>query len=268
VTLSTDLGSAYAAQIKAVLAHRLPPGRVVDLSHDLPPHDVREGGFLVRAMAERFPTGSVHLVVVDPGVGGSRVPVAVACRNGSVVIGPDNGVLVPLVQALGGGTAYAIDPARVGGGPRVGTTFDGRDLFAPAAARIARGASPRSLGPPTDLRPCGGQPPRPTKAGGQGTVVHVDRFGNLITDVPTSWVPRGRGAVRVRVGERLRRLPFVTSYEDGGRGHLVVLGSSFGTLEVAVVEGRASDRLRARVGTPVRFAGQGPATRSARRNRK
>lgn len=267
VTLSTDLGAAYAAQMKAVLAHDLPPGNVVDLAHDLSAHHVQEASFVVRAMAERFPAGSVHVVVVDPGVGGARAPVVVACRDGSALVGPDNGVLAPLAEALGGGTAFRIEPARLGGRPRIGTTFDGRDVFAPAAARLARGAAPEELGPPTALtslaRPC----PQPCPGGARGAVAHVDRFGNAVTDVPTAWVPAGTSEVGVRWGRRSRRVPFVTSYEQAGRGHVAVLGSSFGSLEVAIAEGRAARRLGLRVGSRLTFLWQPPRRRPARRNR-
>jgi len=254
VTLSSDLGAAYAAQVKAVLAHELPMGQVVDLSHDLRPHDVGEAGFVVRAMAERFPAGSVHLVVVDPGVGGSRAPVAVACRDGSVLIGPDNGVLIPLATALGGGVGYRIDPRRLRVRFRVGTTFDGRDLFAPAAARVASGSRPERLGPRTTLYRPRERPARRTASGAEGVVVHVDRFGNLITDVRTEWVPSSATRIEVRLGRRKLSVPWVRSYEAGARGRPVALGSSFGSLEVAIPCGRAADRLGASVGTRVRFA--------------
>ena len=268
MTLSTDLGSAYAAQMKAVLAHHLLPGRIVDLTHDLHPHGVEEAAFVVRAMAERFPAGSVHVVVVDPGVGGRRHPVAVACKDGSVLVGPDNGVLIPLAEALGGGRAYLIDPTRLGASARIGTTFDGRDIFAPAAARLARGVSPGDLGRPTTLVRPRAIPARRREGGGEGSIAHIDRFGNLVTDVPTAWVPTGVATVGVRLGRTRRQLPFVTSYEAGGRGRLVLLGSSFGSLELAVVEGRAVDRLGAGVGAPVRFLWRIPPPRPGRRNRK
>lgn len=254
--------------MKAVLARASLAGELVDLSHDLRPHDVREAAFVVRAMAERFPAGSIHVVVVDPGVGGARAPVAVACRDGSVVIGPDNGVLVPLTEALGGGRAYRLDPDRLRASPRVGTTFDGRDIFAPAAARIARGVAPHELGWPTRLRPAREVPPRRTPGGADGTVVHIDRFGNVVTDVPTGWVDRPSRAVDLRLGRTVRRLPLVASYEEAGRGRLVVLGSSFGNLEVALARGRAADRLGVRVGTHVRFAWRGAPRRPVRRNGK
>jgi S-adenosyl-L-methionine hydrolase (adenosine-forming) len=267
VTLSSDLGAAYAAQMKAVLLRSLSPAEVVDLTHDLTAHGVAEAAFVVRAIAARFPAGTVHVVVVDPGVGGARAPVAVRCRDGSLLVGPDNGVLVPLAEALGGGSAYRIDADRLGAPPRVGTTFDGRDVFAPAAVRLAQGVDPGRLGPAVALTPSPLRAAVRRRAGATGTVVHVDRFGNLVTDVPTDWLPRGSRTVLVHVRDFRRRLSRVTSYEGAGRGRLALLGSSFGTVEIAVGEGRADRRLGASAGEPVRLE-WGPAAAAVRRNGK
>jgi S-adenosyl-L-methionine hydrolase (adenosine-forming) len=255
VTLTTDIGWAYAAQMKGVLARSLPPGRVVDLTHEVPRHAVPEAAFILRSIAERFPAGTVHVAVVDPGVGGRRAPLIIATRDGSRLVGPDNGVLAPLAHRLGRPRAFRIDPDRVRGGPRVGTTFDGRDLFAPTAALLARGSPPSSLGIPHRFVDLALPQPRRTADGARGEVVHRDAFGNLITNVPTEWLPRADTVLRLFLGRaRPRPLPRASSYEGLGPGHLGVLGSSFGTLELAVAEGRADRRLRADAGTPVRFA--------------
>jgi hypothetical protein len=240
--------------MKAVLARSLEPGRFIDLSHELPVHGVKEAAFVVRAMARGFPPGTIHVVVVDPGVGGRRAPLVLTTRDGSLLVGPDNGVLYPLAELLGVGPAYRIDPARLRQPPRVGTTFDGRDVFAPAAAELAAGRRPSDLGPPfrpTVLSiPDARQEPR----GAQGEVVHTDRFGNLITNVPSDWVPTGPLRLMAALGAGPpRHLPWATSYEAIGSGRAGALASSFGTVEIAVAEGRADRRFRARVGTRVRL---------------
>ncbi|EQD57434.1 protein containing DUF62 [mine drainage metagenome] len=254
ITLSSDIGWAYAAQMKAAIYRRIPRATIVDLAHDLPPHGVTEAAFVVRAMAARFPAGTVHVVVVDPGVGGRRAPVAVACADGSFVVGPDNGVLVPLAEALGRPVAVRLDPDRVAFGPRVGSTFDGRDLFAPAAARLAAGEPLAGLGSPHRLRPGPLPTPRRAPSGAAGTVVHVDRFGNLVTDLPGAWVPAELPAISLRFGRRApRTVPWGTSYERIGRGRLGALVSSFGTVEIAIAEGNAAGRLHLAAGTAVRL---------------
>ena len=252
ITLTSDIGSAYAAQMKAVLAHRLIPGNVVDLAHDLRPHAIGEAAFLLRAMAIGFPAGTVHVAVVDPGVGGRRAPIAVECADGSSLVGPDNGVLMPLARALGRPKAFRIAPERLSSRARVGTTFDGRDLFAPTAAWLAEGVNAAQLGRRIRPKPYAIPTARRTRVGARGEVLHEDRFGNLVTNVPTEWVPQATGRVVVRFDATApRELPLARSYEELGRGRAGVLGSSFGLLEVAVSEGSAARRYRASVATPV-----------------
>ncbi len=240
--------------MKAVLIRSVDPGRIVDLSHDLRPHAVVEAAFLVRAMAERFPPGTIHVVVVDPGVGGRRAGLAIECADGSLLVGPDNGVLWPLAEALGFRRAVRLAPVSGLGAARAGTTFDGRDLFAPAAAALAAGRRITALGPPQSPEVLRLPTPtlRPDTATGE--IVHIDRFGNLITNLPSDTVPAEVHRMLVRVGRgRNRRLPRATSYEALGPGRLGVIGSSFGLLELSVSHGRAEERLGARVGTPVRI---------------
>jgi S-adenosyl-L-methionine hydrolase (adenosine-forming) len=240
--------------MKAVLARSIDPGRIVDLAHDLPAHAVEESAFIVRAMAGGFPAGTVHLVVVDPGVGGRRAPVLISCRDGSFLVGPDNGVLYPLAERLGIGPAYRLDVGRLRAGPRVGTTFDGRDVFAPAAVQVAEGRSPSELGALTALRVLTLPEAQRRPEGADGRVDHVDHFGNLVTNVPSDWLPRRTGPLEVRIGSgRKHELPWVASYESVGPRKAVALGSSFGTVELAVSRGRAERRFHARVGTPVRL---------------
>ena len=252
--------------MKAVLVSGgVAPGRIVDLSHDLPAHGVAEAAFLLREMARGFPAATVHVAVVDPGVGGPRRSVAVATRAGPILVGPDNGVLVPLAEELGSLGAHRIDPARVRFRKRVGTTFDGRDLFAPAAALLAGGMDPAGLGPRVPLTRFALPVPRRAGRRATGEVLHVDRFGNLITNIPTRWVGGSSRRISVRLGGARRvELPWVRSYEALGRGTLGVLGSSFGLVELAVAEGRAAERLRANVGMPVELdVGRTSASTSA-----
>ena len=257
VTLTSDLGAAYAAQMKAVLARSLDPSRVVELSHDLRPHDIVEGAFLLRAMAGGFPPGTVHLAVVDPGVGGRRAPLIVTCSDGSLLVGPDNGLLIPLAEQLGRSRTYRIAPNRLRLVDRVGTTFDGRDLFAPAAARLALGARPAALGLPAQATPLELPTPVRTPRGAHGVVLHADRFGNAITNIPTGWVPVRSSHISARWGTRRVTLPWVRSYEAVALRRPLALGSSFGTVELAVHRGSAVERLGLPVGRGVRLAWAG-----------
>jgi S-adenosylmethionine hydrolase len=250
VTLTTDAGPIYAAQMRGVLLSAAPGVTVVDLDTGLPPLDVVHAAVAFRAMAERYPAGSVHLVIVDPGVGGPRAPIAMATKDGSFLVGPDNGVLDLLAQSLGRRACVRLDPDRCAApGPR-SPTFEGRDLFAPAAARLALGTPLEELGHqfvPRRLRL-----PRPRRHGGRlvGRILLVDRFGNLITNVPGDWAPPERTTVRVTLGEDAapRSLARVRTYSDLEAGRLGVLVSSFDLVEIAAREGSASTRCGAKAG--------------------
>lgn len=245
----------------ALIAGGVSPARIVDLAHDLPAHGVREAAFLFREMARGFPPDSVHVAVVDPGVGGRRHPIALATRAGPILVGPDNGVLVPLAEELGWGVAHRIGAPRIGTRARVGTTFDGRDLFAPAAARLANRAPLSTLGP--RIRPTRYSLPAATRTreGARGEVLHIDRFGNVITNIPSGWVGPTVTSVSVAVGpSSARSVRWTTSYEALGRGVLGTLGSSFGLVEISVGEGRAAERLRARVGSRVTLGWRRPSS--------
>ncbi len=252
VTLTTDIGWAYAAQVKGVLLRALGPGRVVDLAHDLPAHGIAEAAFLLRHLGATFPPGTVHLAIVDPGVGGTRAPVAIACRDGSSLVGPDNGLLDPLARHLGVRAVVRLDRSKVRGPGGASATFDGRDLFAPAAARLANGAALRSLGGPATLTPLPVVAPRAGRFGHLGRVQHIDAFGNIITDLPPSAAPPFGALAQVRFGRgRSVTLPVRRVYEEVAPGTPLLLVSSFGLLEIALRTGRAADRFRVRVGDRV-----------------
>lgn len=233
ILLTTDIGSAYAAQIRGVLARLAPGVEVADGVLDLTPHAVAEAGFVLDRIAASWPSGTVHLAVVDPGVGGRRAPIAVRTSAGNLLVGPDNGLLDRLAGREGVASAVRIRRERLGVGPRVGATFDGRDLFAPAAARLALGRPLGRLGPPYPYAPTPAAPPRREGRRLLGHLVYRDRFGNAITDLPSEWVRTG-ATVRFRIGAtRFRAAPVVPTYEALRVGTPGVLASSFGTLEIA-----------------------------------
>ncbi|MFZ0831291.1 MAG: SAM-dependent chlorinase/fluorinase [Thermoplasmata archaeon] len=254
VTLTTDLGDIYSAQLKAMLYRRLPPGSVVDLTHDLPAHSVPEAAFLLLHMAQRFPAGTVHVAVVDPGVGSDRAPVGIVTSDGSLLVGPDNGLLWPLATALGNPRAFRLDPARIAAQASIAPTFEGRDLFAPAAALLALGSSLEFLGNP--LEPQQYEIPSATLTAqtADGVVLHVDRFGNIITSVPSSAGPEVGGIVAARIGRGpTRRGTRQRTYADLTPTGWGVLGSSFGYLEISARQRSAAKRFGAHVGDRVRL---------------
>ena len=233
ITLLSDFGTAdpYVGLMKAAALRAFARATIVDVTHAVPAQDIEVGAFFVAACIGRFPRGTVHVAVVDPGVGSARRLLAVEAA-GDCWIGPDNGLL-DAVLAIDGATPRAIEPARLGLRPG-SRTFDGRDLMAPIAGRLAGGG-----GDAAELGPAIGDPLRLRAAAGDRVLV-VDRYGNLITNVAGSRVEPGRS--RLRIGGR--ELRCVETYAEATRGELVALVSSYGTIEVAAVEGSAYDLLR------------------------
>ncbi|MET0389889.1 MAG: SAM-dependent chlorinase/fluorinase [Polyangiales bacterium] len=254
VTLTTDFGlrDSYVAELKGALYAEGPSAlEVVDLSHEIGPQNVREAALFVRAAWPRFPAGTLHLVVVDPGVGSTRRALAVAACN-QLWLGPDNGVL-SLVLRDQPAEVVALEPGRFTTRP-VSATFHGRDVFAPAAARLAHGAALDELGARV-TSPLVSLPwPHSVRSpdGLHGEVVHVDHFGNLISNVSGAELAELAGpgpwegwCVRVRDGASI---PIVRCYADAqGSGPVALLGSS-DWLEVAIANGHASRQLGATVG--------------------
>jgi len=240
ITLFTDFGTAdgYVAEMKGVLYELAPNVDVVDLSHDVPPQGVEHARLAVARYWRRFPANTVHLVVVDPGVGSERAALAVA-SDGRYLVGPDNGVLSP---ALLFGDARAL---RLAVPAHAAPTFHGRDVFAPAAAALAAGAAIDTLGMPFATPIIRRTPNAVRGPDGAllGEVIAIDRFGNLVTNL-------------VSTGDHIvefarRRLPLRVTYRDVAPGTLVAMVGSSGLVEIALRDGHAAHSLGAEVGAPV-----------------
>ena len=260
ITLLTDFGiaSTYPAQMKGVILGRCPGAVLVDLSHDVPRHDVRTAAFMLASAAKAFPQGTIHAAVVDPQVGSARRALAAEVA-GQTYLAPDNGLLTVV---LGGGPGRQDRPlpGRVVSIENrslfrtdVSSTFHGRDIFAPVAAALARGTPLEDLGPPVasvqwlDV-------PAARRDGGsiRGEVLYVDPFGNLVTNITGDQVAGAEPSrVAVHVGGAVIR-GLSRAYSDVAAGMLLIYIGSAGLLEVAVNRQSASARLGADLGTPVR----------------
>jgi S-adenosylmethionine hydrolase len=249
VTLLTDFGvrDPYVGTVKGVLLRASPRLEIVDLSHEVPPQAVRVAAFWIARAYPFFPAGTVHLCVVDPGVGTARAPIA-AEAGGHYFVAPDNGLLSDVLAEASSARVHRIEADRLGLDV-VSRTFHGRDLFAPVAGRLASGqVSLSELGPAhaASMEPRA-IPVRDTN-GISGTVLFADHFGNLVTNIPGSLLD-GHGH-RVAVGaERLR---VVGTYGEANVGECIALVSSFGTLEIGQRDGSAARALGAGPGTPIR----------------
>lgn len=237
VTLLTDFGTqdAYVGAMKGVILRHHPKARLVDITHEVRPFAILQGAFLLDSAWSTFPPGTVHLAVVDPGVGGARR--AIAMTGGEhFFVGPDNGLFTFVLEHMATRAVALPAPSSAS------ATFHGRDVFAPAAAQLAAG---------TPLERLGSAVQTPVKLDhawatrvGEGWRVHVlhcDRFGNVITNLPAS----SAGRVRAVNGVAVRA---VRTYAEAGPGELLVLAGSASRVEVAIREGSAAARLHASPG--------------------
>jgi hypothetical protein len=250
ITLTTDFGTGdwFVGTMKGVIASLAPRATVVDLTHDLPPGDIRAGAFALAASHRFFPKGTIHVAVVDPGVGSDRKAIAVQTAKG-VFVGPDNGVLswtlarekVRAIHALEN-EAYFLQP--------VSRTFHGRDVFAPVAAHLSRGLPIQKLGPALkDFVRLAWPEALVRRDGVEGEVVYIDRFGNAITNLEGSLVPGFARATCEIYARRRRVCPLRPFYQAvPPKTPVAVIGSS-GFLEIAINGGSAAKALGVRLGT-------------------
>jgi S-adenosylmethionine hydrolase len=240
ITLLTDFGTAdgYVGEVKGVLSSLAPGVTIVDVAHDVAPHDVDGARLALARYWRRFPEGTVHLVVVDPGVGSTRGALAML-SEGRYLVGPDNGVLSPALLHANARCVSLSVPASAA------PTFHGRDVFAPAAVQLALGAALETLGA-EEGQPVIRRTPEATRrndGGVQGEVITVDRFGNAVTNLLAM---RG-GQVQVNgLSLLLRR-----TYADAASGEPMALVGSSGLVEIAVRDGSAAERLDLRRGSSV-----------------
>lgn len=252
VTLTTDFGagSTYPAQMKGVILSIAPHARVIDITHDVPPQDVLEGALALEAAVPAFPAGTIHVAIVDPGVGSRRLAVAVLTDLG-VFVGPDNGLFELVLRMTEVRQTVALDrPAyhRV----QVAPTFHGRDIFAPVAAHLANGAGLDMVGSTIGtLKRL--SVPEARKVGDEvhGEVLTADRFGNLITSIRAADLAERDMRSSVVVIGGVATAFMGRTYADVSVGELVAYLGSSGRLEVGLREGNALQQLGAGRGTDV-----------------
>lgn len=250
VALISDFGTRdqYVAAMKGVVSKALPDVQLIDITHEITPGDITEAGWILATVWRDLPDGTVVIAVVDPGVGSERRGIAIQA-HGRRAVGPDNGTLELVARGSPDGEAVELTVRALWRHP-VSPVFHGRDVFAPIAARLAAGAQMREVGDTIDsIVPYPIRPPQRRPDGAvAGHVVHVDRFGNVVTDIGKELVPRG--AITVGVGSVV--VPrLVTYYAEAEKDELVAVINSSGHLEVAMRGSRAVDRLNVKRGAVV-----------------
>ncbi|MDQ3071557.1 MAG: SAM-dependent chlorinase/fluorinase [Acidobacteriota bacterium] len=253
VAFLTDFGTRdhYAGVMKGVVLSICPESTVIDVSHDLPPHDVAAAAYELAATYKFFPAGTIFVTVVDPGVGSTRRGIAVEAGDWKFVA-PDNGVLTMVLRETPAKRAVELTERRYAR-PTISRTFEGRDRFAPAAAWIAKGTAMTALGRPAhDLVELDLPGMEETREEIQGAVVRIDRFGNAITNIDRKAFDRlaaGRAVVIEALGKPVARI--VATYTDIGPGEVCALFGSTEHLELAVQSGSAAEKIGLTFGSQI-----------------
>ena len=255
VTLTTDFGlsDSYVGVMKGVILGLAPQVTVVDICHAVPRHDIAAASLVLAGAYRYFAPGTIHVAVVDPGVGTERRPLALEA-DGRFFVGPDNGLFSGVLARCRDSEVCAVHLTNsVFWLPSPSATFHGRDIFAPVAAHIALGVPLRNLGSDLAVRDLQRLPdvaPRQREGVIEGEVVYVDHFGNLTTNITLESLPRATSVAIEIAGRRISGVS--TAYGDVTEGEVLALIGSTGFLEIAVSSGSASQRLGVGKGAPVR----------------
>jgi len=253
ITLTTDFGLAdhFVGTMKGVILGIAPRATIVDITHEIAPFQVNEGGFAIAQAYRYFPKGTVHVVVVDPGVGTSRRAVLTEAA-GQYFVAPDNGVLTMIYEAETRHKVRAITNAKLALAT-ISRTFHGRDVFAPAAAHLVRGVPPATFGKIIHdyVRLFTLKPTRIARCVWSGTILWIDRFGNLITNLHIDDFPDVKTqSIELRVGlEKVQH--FARTFSEAEPGALVAIAGSYGYIEVAANQASAARKLGCDAGSPV-----------------
>ena len=255
VAILSDFGyrDHYAGVMRGVIATNAPNSPIIDITHGIPPQSVIAGAIALRESWRFFPERTVFLVVVDPGVGTERLPIAIETRAGARFVGPDNGVMALAAHEAEIVRAVRIDISRF---PNASATFHGRDIFSPAAASLALGTPLLRLGPALErIHPLSLPKLVVSRSAIRGEVLYIDAFGNLVTNISRddiarlqSSFPGKQVSVRIETGASMA---IFNTYGDAPVGAILATFGSFELLEIAVRDGNAAERLGCRVGAAV-----------------
>ncbi len=252
ITLTTDFGASdhFVGAMKGVILGISPKARIVDITHEIAPFGLNEAAFVLAQAWRWFPKGTIHVAVVDPGVGSARRPILVETR-GHRFIGPDNGIFTMIYDSAPHKVREITNPRLML--PLVSRTFHGRDIFAPAAAHLAKGVKPARFGRLIHdyIRNQGLKPAQPADHTWSGVILKVDRFGNLITNFHIDRLPGLRsGPFALRIGSQcIRRLAL--TYAETEIGEVFVIVGSSGYLEISANQASAAALLGCGAGVPV-----------------
>jgi len=247
ITLMTDFGTKnnYVSQMKAVISKITKEVQIIDITHDIAPHDIKEGAFNLLTATPYFPRGTIHIAVVDPGVGTERRGILITTSS-QILIGPDNGLLVPAARYLDDFTVYEIQNKKYML-EYISNTFHGRDIFAPTAAHIINGVEFEEIGPMiTDYVDLNLGKPEINPKYATGNVIFIDTFGNIITNIDGVTIQEHLNfdtKIMVFLGKEEHEIPFVKSYNYVKKGEMLATIGSNNLLELCLNQGNAAKKL-------------------------
>ena len=251
ITLTSDFGlkDPYVAEMKGVILTINPKATIVDITHDIEKFNIGMAAFMLASVASYFPKGTVHLAVVDPGVGTERRAILVQTKCGFFV-GPDNGVLMLAAQSQGIERIYELSNPNLML-PKTSNTFHGRDIFAPAAAYIDKGTKPHEFGPEIK-NPVLPRFPAVKRSNNvlTGEVLYIDSFGNIITNIQEKNMVNSK-IFNVKLTEVSLKLKFGKAYAEAEPKEPIVLVGSYGFVEIAVNQGNAANKFNVKVGDKI-----------------
>jgi S-adenosylmethionine hydrolase len=243
----SDFGikTSYPAQMKAV-ASSMTDAQLIDITHNITAHNIREGAFVLKTSAIHFPAGTVHVAVVDPGVGTDRKGLVIVTRS-QILVGPDNGLLLPAARALGDFNVYEITNQNLMRNP-LSSTFHGRDIFTPVAANIVNGLSFEHIGPVIkDYVDLNFDTATISDKTATGKIIYIDDFGNIITNINSYDISRlldNGKKIMVFIGNKNHEMPYVKTYNIVEKGKLLATMGSNNYLEISMNQGNAAEKLK------------------------
>ncbi|MES2310572.1 MAG: SAM-dependent chlorinase/fluorinase [Verrucomicrobiota bacterium] len=256
IVLLTDFGlqDSYVGEMKGVILSSAPEARLVDLTHEIEPFNIKRGAVVLTGASAMFPSKTIFLGVVDPGVGGSRNPILLLTQQGKYYVGPDNGLFSLVAEREGVERIWTLDKVKYYRNGLPASTFHGRDIFAPVAAALSRGEDPSTMGTPQKkLESLQMIQAKIVGSSISGEVLYVDRYGNVVTNIPASFAtPLKMGAlVKVTLTGSSFSAPYVETYSKVTSGRALMLKNSQGLLEISVNQGSASKMYNIKAGSPI-----------------
>jgi len=256
LTLLSDFGikSSYVAQMKSV-ALNITDAKIVDITHNISPHNIFEGAFILKTTIPSFPNGTVHVAVVDPGVGTNRRGIVIAAKT-QILVGPDNGLLIPAAETLGTFQVYEIKNEKLMM-KNISNTFHGRDIFIPVAAHILNGVYFNEIGPEIfDYKKLDLGKSTIKDKTAEGEVLYVDEFGNIVTNIEGSKLRQYldfKKDILIYLDKKQMRVSFVKTYGEQKKNETLATIGSSNLFEISVNQGNAAVKYKAKIGDKIKI---------------